>query len=232
MKYIIALDFDQELPHYVCCKEDGSWNEVYSPKNATQFTTAKKATDWGKNNTTFGDYIVAVTYDSAVEKFDQWIADGMIRRSFPALDQKISRKYDPEKDDKYAVLDWRMKSHDNIRYEDYKTWPYLYSIFNHLWGVQTYMDSTMSFQIWVKKDSKFENFKEELDLILDKVTYREDNDIVLSIFDHFCGEGGNFAYLVKHDHDTWSVKTRYSFEVKKKTLEDCFDFMKRERYYE
>jgi len=236
MKYIVSLNFG-ESRYYVCFNQDGSYNESYSPVNASQFESKKEAINWAKNKTTFGEYAVAVPFDEEKQKFDSWVANGMIRRSFPAIDRNLSRKYNPEKDDKFAVLDWRYKyatkvNECQIHFEDYETWPELYGVFSHLWGVESYNDNTISFSICAARNSKFETFKTELDLVIDKVTHAKNENKVLRIFDHFCGEGGNFSYLVQQKNGKWAVTGSYSKYVENATLEECFKYIKKYRYYD
>ena len=230
MKYVAALNFLDKL-YYIRINDDGSCDECYSPIVATKFKTAEEAVDWVKENTTFGDYAKSVLFSTAEKNFNDWVNNGMIRRSFPALNKNVSRKYDKDKDTNLDVLNWWFDN-EEVRYEDYETWPKLYSIFDHVWDVQKFTDGSKSFSIYTNRNGKFTNFKKELDLILDKVTPNEKEEKVLSIFDYHCGEGGNFAYLVQSKDGKWSVRTRYYDEIKNETLKECFEFMKKNRYYE
>lgn len=136
MDYILSLDFDQDALYYVVTKSDGSWDESYTPVNATRFPSEQAAQDWARKNINLAEYAKTVKYEDAKASFDKWVETGMVRRTFPPINRELSRKYDPAKDDKYAVLQWRYdvatKGDDNILYEDYKTWPDLYSVFECL----------------------------------------------------------------------------------------------------
>lgn len=232
MKYVAALNFNSDRSYYIHLKGDGSWHESYTPIGAAEFNSMATAKNWVKNNTTMGDYVHAEPLDKAIESFNEWVKNGMIRRSFPVLNKSISRKYDKNKDTPLDVLNWRCEQNDdNVRYEDYKTWPRLYSIFDHLWDVSKYTDGK-TFSIYVKPDSVFKKFKKEFDLVIDKVDKRnEKGELFFNIFDHFCGEGGNFAYLVQSEDGTWRVDSRWN-TLSKGTLKECFEFMKKNRYYE
>ncbi len=238
MSYIISLDFQQPEPYYLRVNSDGSSDECYDPTVATPFSSKKEALTWGKENTTFGKYVKVVDYNKAFDKFDKWIVNGMVRRHFEPINRKLSRQYDPTKDDKYAVLKWHCEyavSGSDIRYEDYKTWPPLYRVFHCLFSVERYEDRNnemTTFQLSVRKDVSFEQFQEELSLVLDKVSYVDCGNLVFPIIDYKCGEGGDFVYLVKKcDDDLWGVKGRYDLSVEMTSLRECFNYIKERRYF-
>ena len=58
---------------------------------------------------------------------------------------------------------------DEIRYEDYKTWPHLNEKFNNLFDIERYYnkdytETYLSAQLFFKKDSTYKVFKKELPL--------------------------------------------------------------------
>lgn len=238
MEYILSLDFNQNTPYYVVAKPDGSWDESYSPVNATRFKSAQIAYAWMEKNTNFGKYAKTVKYEDAKAAFDQWIATGMVRRTFAPINPNLSRKYDPAKDDKMTVLQWRydiaVKGDDaNVRYEDYVTWPDLFFVFDALWSVEKYgmENPKVTFRIRVQNTLTLEKLEEELALVLDKIEYQEDDNLIIPLMDHKCGEGGDFAYLVKHKSGKWGVQERFCYLIEETTLEECLKYMKKYRYY-
>lgn len=239
--YILALDFEQDVLYYIRCNDDDSYDECYSPMQATEFMDSESALKWGYNNTTFGEYIKAIPTVEAHTNFQEWFRQGMLRRHFSALDKKISRKYNKDKDDKYAVLEWRYqskKADDDIRYEDYKTWPHLHELFECLFSWEQYCKENdysqkeITIQICVNKTTTFKVFEEELKLVLDKITRKdEQGSLIIPIFDHYLSEYGNSANLLSHEDGTWSVYIRHEPLVKKRSLETCFNYIQEYRYY-
>lgn len=243
-EYILSLDFQQDTPYYVAGRPDGSWDECYSPLKATRFATEKAALKWIKANTTFAEYAVVVKYQEASDRYHAWLESGGIRRSFNPLDESLSVKYNKKKHDKFAVLDWWYRyntkdDEESIRYEDYETWPKLYQLFECLWDFERYYknynspEKYLTISVRVSKKVKFETFKADLDLVIDKLTYVDDEgDLTIKIFDHYCGEGGNFASLVRHNDGKWSVTGRWSKMCPDTTLEECFKYMQKHRWYD
>jgi hypothetical protein len=239
--YLLTLDFQQGLPYYIRINDDGSWDEIYNPEFATEFPDAKDAVSWGAKNTTFGEYVKSVDKQEALEFWHKWISEGTVRRHFEPL-SNLSRKYDPKKDDKYAVLEWRYQlqlTGEDVRYEDYKTWPDLFSIFDCLWSVETYYDHKdrekrlVTFQIAVRPETTFQQFQDDLNLILDKITYIDkEGGKKLSIMDHYCGEGGNFACLYLYPDGQAEVGSSYHSMTQKTSLENAFNYIKKHRYYD
>ena len=234
---VIALDFKAETYYYVKTNQDGSWCETYNPVNATQFKSREDAHAWIVDNTNFTEYSIYLRYEHAKNIFDAWVAGGMIRCVRPAVNRKHSYKYDPAKHDKYTVLQWKLDTcNTEVTYDVYKTWPDLFSLFKHLFDMAFYgcgkNERKLTFNICVRKDSNFNDFKEELDLIIDKVQYcDEDGNKMLPIFDYLLSQNGT-AFLVKNGDDTWSVTTDWHDEIANKSLEECFDYMVKHRYYE
>ena len=226
-KFILSHDFNGNI-YYVRVRQDG-WDEVYNPGVATEFKTKKEAVDWSRENTTFGEYAVGLSKDKEVEKFKEWSELGMIRREFKLLDKTISRKYNNESN--LEVLEWHLNKTDEIRFEDYKTWPNLYSVFSNLWDVETYQDKTLSFSMYVRPDSTFDKFKEELELVLQHITRLEDGYKVISVFDRFCGAGGNFATFEYKSDDDCKLCSRWN-EITTGNLQEVFKVWKEDRYYE
>jgi len=203
--YILAHKFGDADPYYIQLS-DTHWEESLCPYVATEFKSAVAATKWSKENTTFGEYAVALEPQPEKEKFDEWVKNGMVRRRFDILNKKLSRKYNGETPEE--VLAWRISVRedvDAIRYEDYKTWPDLYSVFKHLFNCSSYYSKgevgklQHSFSVYTRRDGKLDDFEKELNLILPHVTYLDDDGgKMINVFDHYLSEGGNSMSLVAH----------------------------------
>ncbi|RTK97764.1 MAG: hypothetical protein EKK64_00745 [Neisseriaceae bacterium] len=214
---------------------ESNWDEIYNPNYATTFKSKKEANDWVDRNTTLKQYAQIVDSKKAIKKYDEWEKDGSIRRSFDLVDNNLSRPYAGESPEE--VLKWMLEVDiDKIRYEDYKTWPDLHSLFKHIHRLDKfhsddYTKQYTSFSFYFKPDSNFEEFKKEFDLVVEKTTYEKDGYKVFDIFDRFLCEGGNSVdFFYKNDEDCY-VGGRWSKQVSG-SLKECFEYLKKERYYE
>jgi len=238
MEYIISLDFNVGRSYYIRDNQNGTWYEIYTPYEATTFTSRKKAKDWVKTNTTLEEYSKICKKADEIVKFDEWAKNGFVRRSFDVVDNNLSRPYNNESPDE--VLAWRIAysmSSEDVRYRDYKTWPDLYSIFKCLNSINLYGDNKgkdlLSFSMAVRKDTEFSVFCEELNKIVDKVTFLdEDGDKVIDIFDHKLGYGGDTVSFVIHKNGKYSIKSTWIYQVERVSLERAFEYWKAYRYYE
>lgn len=151
----------------------------------------------------------------------------------------MSRPYNNEP--LQEVIDWWIYSSangDEIDYDDYKTWPELYSITNHLWSVNGYHSKDykklyISFDIYSKQSGQFEDFEKELNMVLDKITFKdEEGYLILPIFNHYLSEHGNSVSLLIHP-ETKKVKIGGRWRDDEfNSLEDAFNYIKKERWYE
>lgn len=239
--YLLAHKFGDSEPHYISHNEyQNYWEETYSPYIATEFKNAKSAIKWSKDNTTFGEYAVALESKPEKAKFDEWMKNGMVRRRFNIIDKKLSRKYKNETPEE--VLVWYISVRedvDGIRYEDYQTWPKLHSVFKHLFDRVSYYSKRddgkllHSFSVSTRRDGRLEDFKKELNLVLPHITYLDNNgDKIINVFDHYLSEHGNSVSLIAHKNGKFSVEGKYNDAVTNADLEKCFNYLKRERYYE
>lgn len=227
------IDAPDEADYYLCITDDGKCYEVYDFYSATVFRTAKDAIDWSKENTTFADHAIAVKFEKEKERFDKWAQEGMIRREIPIVDKEMSRTYNNESPKQ--VLEWHIAKNTTgefrVRYEDYKTWPDLYTCFEHLWSVKGRRKELLTVEMAVKSDAVFETFKTELKLALTYITCKEDGAFVIPIFDHHCGAGGNFVdFYYKSDDNCW-IEGRFD-TVFEGNLRECFEYWKKERFYD
>lgn len=241
MTYIIKHDFDQSTPYFVKVVNGTTFEEICNPEFATKFKTKKEAQQWIDVSSSMKSYSKIVDFDENIQKYKEWVSNGSVRRTLNCINRKVSRPYNNEPIDE--VIDWwiyEKNNDDEIDYEDYKTWPHLNTISKHLWDVVAYHSSNyknlyITFQIFTRKDGNFEDFQSELNMVLNKVTYKdEEGYLILPIFDHFLSEHGNSVSLLIHP-DTHQVKIdgRYSWnEEEFSCLEEAFNYMKQERYYE
>jgi len=241
MTYIIEHDFDQDIPYFVRVGSSTTFDEIYNPKLATQFKTKKEAQQWIDVWSSMKSNSKVVDFDESVQKYDEWIHSGKVRRTLSCINHTMSRQYNNETLEE--VIDWwiyQKHNDDEIDYEDYKTWPHLHNISKHLWNVDAYNSSDykdlyISFSIYTGKDGNFQEFENDLNKVINKVTYKNDDGyLVFSIFDHYLSEHGNSVYLLIHP-ETKQVKIdgRYSWDENEfSSLEEAFNYIKRERYYE
>lgn len=235
--YVVNFNTLMGLVEYLGV-EDDLIKTVLDPNFAKLFKTKAAANTFMKKNVAWDVEHKVITFAYAIKKWKADAADGVVIRII-SNKSPLSRKYDGEGPDE--VLKWRIEQYkadeSSIDYEDYATWPNLYSVFKHLWGVQGYYSSDyknkhMTFQVRVAKDSKYGEFKRELAKVLPHVTMKDDDgNPILDVFDHYLSEHGNSVSLVITGKDKAKVVGRYSEHVSG-SLRDCFDYMCRERYYE
>jgi len=241
MTHIIKHDFNQNVSYFVRVVDDTTFDEVYDPRFATQFKTKNEAQEWIDECSSMKKYSKVVDFAEHLLKYEEWVKSGTVRRSLSCINRIMSRQYNNESLEE--VIDWWIyqKNHDDeIDFNHYRTWPYLYSISKHLWDVNGYHSSDykelyVTFEIYTRQDGNFDEFQNELNLVLNKVTYKnEDGYLILPIFDHYLSEHGNSVSLLIHP-ETQKVKIegRYSYHNQEfSSLEKAFNYMKRERYYD
>ena len=239
MTYIIKHDFNQNVPYYVRVVNNTTFEEIYDPKQATQFKTKKEAQKWIDFASQMKTNSKVVEYRESVQQFLDWANNGMVRRTLNCINRTMSRPYNNEPLEE--VIDWWIYSRANdgeIDYDDYKTWPELYSITKHLWDVNGYHSKDykklyISFDIYSKQIGQFEDFEKELNMVLDKITFKdEEGYLILPIFDHYLSEHGNSVSLLIHP-ETKKVKIGGRWRDDEfNSLEDAFNYIKKERWYE
>lgn len=239
MTYIIQHDFNQAVPYFVRVVNNTTFEEIYDPQQATQFKTKKEAQKWIDFASQMKTNSKVVEYQESVQPFLDWANNGMVRRTLNCINRIMSRPYNNESLEE--VIDWWIYSctnDDEIDYDDYKTWPELYSIAKHLWGVrgyhsEDYTELYISFEIYSKQSGQFEDFEKELNMVLDKITFKdEEGYLILPIFDHYLSEHGNSVSLLIHP-ETKKVKIGGRWRDDEfNSLEDAFNYIKKERWYE
>jgi len=230
-EYILYHDFKSVFKYFVKIRDHG-WDEILSPVDATRFKTKMDAVNWSKKNTTFGEYAKAAVLKEEVADFLENLNLGLIRRSFKSL-SKYSRPYDGESPEE--ILEWAVNKDEEIRYEDYKTWPTLYNVFEHIHEVEKCQDGSKSFSLSVNRNSDINTFKKELNLVLPYCSRFSDGSKkikIFSVFDHYLCEGGNFVNFYYQNDNTCFIIDRFDNILGGQNIETVFEYWKRERYYE
>lgn len=203
----------------------------HNPRSAYQFSTISDAREFIEKFVTFSD-VKIIPIAKEIIKFDNWVKSGCLYRSLPVKNPKISKKYNGES--KEDVLKWHIayaKSNDfEISQDDYESWPGLYQKFKHLHSVQAFEDGTVTFEFMFPKSGGFCDFKKELDLVMPYCTCKDGTGKLYHVFDHYLSENGNCVSLVGYKDGSFCVKSQYSILVSG-TLEDCFEYLKKERWY-
>lgn len=239
MSYIIQHDFGQTVPYYVRLVDTEVFEEVYNPNVATSFKTKKEATEWVNTYSSMSDRSKVVNASKEIAKFEDWFKAGTVRRVLSCINVSQSRSYNGESPKE--VIEWWLyysANDDEIKYEHYETWPKLYSKFKHLWDVETYSNADYTelyttFSICTRKDGVFKDFERELNMVMDKVTYKNDEGyLIFPITDHYLSAGGNSVLLlVNPSKEKVRIDGRWE-DNEFDSLEKAFNFMRRERYYE
>lgn len=255
MMATILQTFNQ---YFVRVHEDNSWDEIYNPHEATVFNRKDEALTWAKNETNLTRYITAISgknIQKARDEFDEWIKNGMVRRHFESLNSTFNVLYDPEKHSAMDILKWHYQSAlqgDDfmIQYEVYESWGELWEHFDFIHGFQAFHDNIslsvldytktyISFEISVSRQAKWENFKKEMDLILDNFEFDhpdEDDGLIISIFEHDLCETRNMALLMNdREKDEWSVydsRGFCSYDLQKEPLRKCFELIRSKYWYD
>ena len=211
------------------------WDEIYDPNKATVFKSEKEAKNWVKTNTTFEEYAKVVNSENSINEHNEWYQNGSVRRSFDVVNNNLSRPYNGESPEE--VLEWMLAVDlDQIRYKDYETWPSLFYLFKNIHRLDKfysddYTKQYISFSFCFRPQSSFEEFKKEFDLVVKNTSYEKDGYKVFSVFDRFLSESGNSVNLFyKNDQDCY-VAGRW-IEQERGSLKECFEYLKKERYYE
>ena len=127
---------------YIDCNGDNhTYRNLYDPKEASVFNTKKEALKWATENIADSkDYIEAVTRSKAITTFNEWLSNGMLHHIKDKINPSLSRPYNNE--DRIEVLNWWIEvestPEDRVRYEDYQTWPELYSKFKYIFSIDSY----------------------------------------------------------------------------------------------
>jgi hypothetical protein len=241
--YIIKHNFNQEIPYYVRVVGNETLEEIYNPNFATLFNTEKEALDFINTYSPLAAFSEVVKSKDAIDAYDKWVNSGAVRRTIEYINTTKSRPYNGESLDE--VIDWwvyvRLNPDRIKKYECYKTWPQLLQMSKHLVDVegyhnQDYSELYITFQIYTSQNGKFEEFNEELNRVMDKVTYKDDDGyLIFPVLDHYLSEGDNSVCLLIHPETKQVEIGSHTFSSQREefsSLEDAFNYMKKERYYD
>lgn len=229
MTYII-----QRFGKYIL--DDGS-SDVYSltlsPMVATKFKSKKEAKYWIDNNTddTSNTISIVRVTEELINEFKEW-SKTMIKGTINKVDHSERFKYDSTVHNRMDILNFWYDKFENsgkMAYKDYASWPHLSSVFDHIFDIC--IDSRGEFycSLYVNKKSSYDNFINDINIIRDKINNRS---FTADIFDHYLCEGGNKVDLNINDDDTGSISGGYMFSRGfEGTLEECFEYLKKHRYY-
>ncbi len=250
MKYIISLFKNIEGRGYFFRDAGDHVEEIYDLEKATIFSS-KKAAEEAVKSTKMEEYCKIEKYDDLIEEFLKWKEAGMVRRTIPKINKKVSRPYNGEGLEE--VIEFKKYHHTHeaeITYEHWKTWPYLSKFLDNFYDHEfytnrNYTESYMTFKIKIERNkSSFEKFKEEFDRLIPHVTYKipgETNDgipveyLCFSIFEHTCSEHGIYNFYFNTFEDKHKiVKTTYGHtrDYFQGTFEECYNEIKSELYYD
>lgn len=204
----------------------------HDPRKCTHFSTKKEAKEFA---VTFNRETKIEEVEKHLKAFDKFNG---VYRTLPLIDRGINVKYDPKKDTPDKILQWWMRyqllPEGSVSSEIYRSWPYPYSVFKHLWSFvkyhsKDYKEFYFSVQIRTSRDGVFKEFKKEIYKILDTITYTEGEYKILQIFDHELSEYECRFFLYKSDRDCKIKGDRR--DLFKGTMEQCFEEMRKNYYY-
>jgi len=215
-------------------RDDGKFLiETYNPNLATIFNTVEDANDFSLCCNA-REYFEVVELEKEISTYNKWMSKGMIRRRLQKIDRKVSRKYNGEGiKDIIKFFISQQKNENLISYNDYKTWPELYTKSKHLVSVDRYEKDKICFTIKIPKNGELRNFRDEIELCIPFTTYIEDGYYVFSIMDHELNQFES-RYLCVNEELThgFIMNSRHSLIYDKDILENCFSYMKYRFYYE
>ena len=202
----------------------------HDPHKAALFKTKKEAKAFAST------FSLDTKIGKADEHFKLFENTDYVYRQIPLIDKKLNKKYNDEKADE--VIKWWINyrnAHDfQVTYDVFETWPKLYSMCKHLWDVESYHNRDYSekyhtFKIKTDRGGSFDEFKKEIDKVIDDVTFLQDGYKKLSIIDHELSQYECRYFLYKDENDCTIASTYYTY--KKGTMKECFDYMKNHYYY-
>ena len=210
-----------------------------NPGHAWYFDSEKEARDFIEKYNASGLELGIITSEKAEKEYAKQLNLGFPYRRMPIKNLSLSRVYKNESADE--VLEWwkaQNKTTENeVAYDHYKTWPNLYQKFKNLFQVcaynnKDYTKKYYSVEMRVSQGDKFETFKEELERVVDYITYKDkDGGKIIPIFDRFLSAGGDSANFVINKDGTYSILVRWQNPYTG-TLEQIFNYWMKERYYE
>ena len=233
MTFIIQHDLKNHVPYYVKVVDEVTFYEVYDPRNATQFEIKKEAQQWIDVSSSMKKYSRVVDFDESVRDYEDWVNGGTVRRALACINRIMSRKYN--NDPLEEVIDWwvyAVNNSDSIDRDDYRTWPDLFEISKHLGSVQSYLSKDnkeryITFEIYTRKNGDFGDFQRELNMVIDKVTYKDEGGfLILPIMSEW-----GYCDSLLINPATGRVKVEEECDKNEfPSLEDAFNYMKEVLY--
>ena len=203
----------------------------HNPRLATLFNTKEEAQNFCK---TFD--LEDVKIDRKEKHYKSFDKCNYVYRQINKIDNTHSRNFNSETPEE--ILEWWKKTKSlpekSVKFEHYRTWPHLFSVFDHLWDLvsynsRDYKEQYQTCQIKVLIDSSLESFKKELDLVLVYCTFFQDGYKVFPIIDHELSEYESRYFLYKDDSDC--KITNGNYDKFSGTLEQCLNKMKQQYWY-
>lgn len=215
--------------------EKGKIIGYHNPRLALHFDTEKEAGEFQKK-INLGTKIT--TDEVEYKRFDK---TSYKYRTLEPINDTYNIQYDKNKQSKYDVLKWWLTvqrlPESTISHKVYSSYPSLYSLFSYLWQKQTY--NTLDYksfyytvEIKTSKSGIYEEFVKEFDLVKDEVTYLDDDKYkIFPIFEHNLHEGG-VSYTLRYKTLQDCIISSGRSELTKGSLKECFEYMKRDLWYE
>jgi len=232
-KYITCMKNDFTLLGYeYFAKGNGEIIGTHNPHKAEPFKTKKEAEEFLK---LFAMDDAKV--DEAEKHFKKFEKCDYVYRKIPMLNPEVDIPYNFHTPDE--IIEWwkrvKVLPDKSVSFENYKTWPNLYSVTNHLWDIvsyysRDYKELYYSCTIFTKKEGTFESFILDFKKIVDFCTFVDKNGYkVFQIFDKDLSENGTRYFLYKTDDDCKIEESRWT--VHEGGIKKCFEIMHRNFWY-
>lgn len=214
---------------------DGQLVSYLNPAHGKVFASVDEVKTW------VGKYVTNLPIEAMLlEDANKAFARISHRRPYrkTAIKSALSRRYANESREEVLAWHWAKASkEESVSYEDYATWPRLYTLFEHIWEVSGYyIDSKRekvghTFTLRVKPDADLDNFKKEFAKLPDNIGYLdEDGGKIFPIFDHYLCEGGNSASFIVCKDGSYRIDGRWQTYIKG-DLTTVFNWWKANRSY-
>lgn len=212
----------------------------HTPYSATVFESKNEAESiFNERFSRYEDITLTSDVNAHLAEFDSWLESGGVYRELPML-HPLNRPYNGE--DKDGVLKWNFDvtnlKEGEIRSKEANTWPELSTLFKCIYQTLSFncmKDSNatkISVEMYVKKDTDFSTFKEELLKVIPFISHIDDEGfLVIRVFEHtLCQFGSIYAY-VKPELSSFKIGSQFC-DREYENMEEFFEKWKSEHYYE